>query len=262
MTLRLFLIPTRRSRVTLLVVCSVIMIMVTGAISIKVYKIVVHARDRAYRSMIRNGMRMTVLNAFASSSLAPSGNLSPEKMLSGVDVYSEPAKVSWRLHRLTSTSAFGKGWGKTLCPTCTWDSKENLRFLRIGQSAWFVRRPDSESVGIMAITGTGSAFDGAIDSWRKVPKNCIVAIEVFRNDIKWTEPVDLDVSIGEWKRQTGIESACNARRIRSFAVCFADCVVFDIRCEVPEEMLLSLMVVESARTLDRENVLQGYRLLE
>ena len=111
---------------------------------------------------------------------------------------------------------------------------------------------DAPDTCIMAITGPGTAFDGAEHSLPDLPANTILCVEVANSGVHWMEPGDLDVGDLPPSLTAGPDGS-------GFFVGFADTEVWFLDRSVPLESLRPFLTIKTAASSDRQEILGPYR---
>ena len=106
---------------------------------------------------------------------------------------------------------------------------------------------------VMAVVGSGSAFDALRSGSSKVPSDAIVLVEVLDSETHWMSPGDYSIpSISVDRPKLG---SCYGP---GFHVAFVDGTVWYLSTEVPSGVLNAFLSVQGAEAADREDALAAF----
>jgi hypothetical protein len=141
----------------------------------------------------------------------------------------------------------------------SWDSAEYHAIRKRG-IGWATRVNDPSPL-FMAIIGRDTVFDeGHSVVTREVPPDCLLMVEVLRDDLFWADPVDIDVTELANANDDRIPKWIGSELGSGFHAAFADCEVWFLSRQTPASLLVKYAEVSDEGHRERSKDFAPYRI--
>lgn len=175
----------------------------------------------------------------------------------GLTTYEEEnqgALLSWRAWMITEMNPISQDcWS-----VAAWNAVENECLRRVGAFSWFDH--DSGDIRCVGIIGEDTLFDpdARPGTFRELPRNLIVLVEIDKPGTHWMEPFDLTTdAIDEAANQSGTLGSLTGRS-DDVLVVFADEQIWHLEAETPLSLVRPFCRRSSAAQSDRKALLRNY----
>lgn len=112
------------------------------------------------------------------------------------------------------------------------------------------------STFVVAVTGSGTAFDIGLENLATFPRDLILFVETREKNRYWMEPKDCELQ--EFDRGINVASSEYGR---GFHVAFADGAVWYLHSNMPPLLLRKFLTRYTAAQMDREVVLRPFAIV-
>lgn len=157
--------------------------------------------------------------------------------------------LSWRVRILSDLAMRASGLDQGVF--------DESRLQQWGARSFTTSEEDGDAE-FLVVRGAGTVSSSNAKRLSDLPPSLIVIVRVPSSGIRWYEPTD--ISLDELGSDSGHRSLRAIRKEEPLVVLFADGTVWALNSECPADIIMSLMIVESAAKLDRIQTLGQYRI--